>query len=51
MKHQRINRRQFIRRAVTTSAAFMIVPRHVLGRGYTSPNEQLTRDADNLSRR
>lgn len=36
-----INRRNFIRNAGVTAAGFYIVPRHVLGRGYTAPSDKL----------
>lgn len=37
------SRRAFIRNTVGAFAAFTIVPRHVLGRGYTAPSDQLTK--------
>jgi len=38
------NRRQFLRRAATATAGFMIVPRRVLGGTlYTAPSDQLTK--------
>jgi predicted dehydrogenase len=36
-----ITRRKFLADAGTAAAAFTIVPRHVLGRGYTSPSDLL----------
>jgi len=36
-----ISRRKFIRHAVVTGAGFIIVPRHVLGRGYIAPSDKL----------
>jgi len=36
-------RRAFLRDSLGTVAAFTIVPRHVLGRGYIAPSDQLTR--------
>jgi hypothetical protein len=36
-----ISRRSFLAKAATTTAAFTIVPRHVLGRGYTPPSDLL----------
>ena len=33
------SRRQFITTAATTSAGFLIVPRHVLGRGFQAPSD------------
>jgi predicted dehydrogenase len=35
------SRRNFIRNAATAAAGFYIVPRHVLGRGYTAPSDKL----------
>lgn len=40
---QRNSRRRFLRNAVGTIAAFTIVPRHVLGRGYLAPSDTLTK--------
>ncbi len=36
-----VSRRSFIRSAAVTGAAISIVPRHVLGRGYTPPSDLL----------
>jgi predicted dehydrogenase len=36
-----ISRRSFIRSAAATSAAVSLVPRHVLGRGFTPPSDML----------
>src|SRR5580698_8821040 len=36
-----VSRRSFIAKAATTAAAFTIVPRHVLGRGYAPPSDLL----------
>jgi len=36
-----LSRRSFIRNAAVTGAAVSIVPRHVLGRGYTPPSDVL----------
>ena len=36
-----ISRREFLTTAAATGAAFTIVPRHVLGRGYTPPSDKL----------
>ena len=39
-----ITRRDFLKKTITTAAAFSVVPRYVLGgQGYTAPSEQLTR--------
>jgi len=35
------NRRDFIKTSALTAAALMIVPRHVLGRGYVAPSDRL----------
>ena len=35
------SRRDFIKAGAMTAAAFVIVPRHVLGRGYTPPSDKL----------
>src|SRR5207247_3177175 len=40
MGKKRISRRKFVRDA-TTAAAFTIVPRHVLGRGFVAPSDKL----------
>jgi predicted dehydrogenase len=37
--NQEMSRRSFIGKAAVTSAAVSIVPRHVLGRGFTSPSD------------
>lgn len=37
------SRRSFLRNSVGALAAFTIVPRHVLGRGYLAPSDQLTK--------
>jgi myo-inositol 2-dehydrogenase / D-chiro-inositol 1-dehydrogenase len=37
-----MNRREFFKKGFQTAAAFMVVPRHILGgNGYTSPSDQL----------
>ena len=36
------SRRSFIRNAALAAAGFYIVPRHVLGRGFTAPSDRLT---------
>lgn len=35
------SRRKFLRNSALTAAGFMIVPRHVLGRGYVAPSDKL----------
>jgi predicted dehydrogenase len=35
------SRRNFIRNSALTAAGFMIVPRHVIGRGFTAPSDRL----------
>jgi len=43
-KKRSMNRRKFIKKGFQTAAAFMVVPRHILGgNGYTSPSDQLTK--------
>lgn len=37
------SRRTFLRNSLGAAAAFTIVPRHVLGRGYLAPSDQLTK--------
>ncbi|HVB02175.1 MAG TPA: Gfo/Idh/MocA family oxidoreductase [Chitinophagaceae bacterium] len=37
-----LNRRTFIRNTSIAAAGFYIVPRHVLGRGFTAPSDKLT---------
>ena len=34
-----ISRRQFVKTTASAAAAFMIVPRHVLGRGFQAPSD------------
>ena len=42
LPNDHVTRRQFVKHAVTASAAFSIVPRHVLGgAGHTAPSEKL----------
>jgi predicted dehydrogenase len=44
MKNRKVvteSRRKFIRNAVFATAGFYIVPRHVLGRGFTAPSDKL----------
>jgi myo-inositol 2-dehydrogenase / D-chiro-inositol 1-dehydrogenase len=38
-----MKRRKFIQSALLGAAAFTIIPRHVLGRGFTAPSDQLTK--------
>src|SRR5262245_43132827 len=40
-KHHGMSRRQFIETAAITGAGLTIVPRHVLGRGFTPPSDLL----------
>ncbi|MRG45442.1 gfo/Idh/MocA family oxidoreductase [Chitinophaga sp. SYP-B3965] len=42
-KENHSSRRSFIRNSVGALAAFTIVPRHVLGRGYLAPSDTLTK--------
>ena len=37
------SRRQFLQNAVAVIAGFSIIPRHVLGRGFLAPSDQLTK--------
>jgi len=42
--NQRINRRHFLKSAITAAGIFTIVPRYVLGgQGYTPPSDELTK--------
>jgi len=43
MKKQLESRRRFLKQSLGALAAFSIVPRHVLGRGYLAPSDQLTK--------
>lgn len=38
-----MNRRKFMQSALLGAGAFTIIPRHVLGRGFTAPSDQLTK--------
>ena len=40
-KKDTTSRRDFIKAGALAGAGFMIVPRHVLGRGYTPPSDKL----------
>ena len=37
------SRRNFLRNTIGAAAAFTIVPRHVLGKGFIPPSDQLTK--------
>ena len=41
MKKENASRRSFLRNAGIAAAGFYIVPRHVLGRGFTAPSDKL----------
>ncbi len=41
MSRKPVSRRRFVRQATQAAAAFTIVPRHVLGRGYRAPSDVL----------
>ena len=41
MKKSNASRRDFIKSTSVAAAGFMIVPRHVLGRGYVAPSDKL----------
>lgn len=43
MKKRSPSRRAFIRNTATVIGGFMIVPRHVLGKGFIPPSDQLTK--------
>ena len=43
MTNNQANRRRFIKNALGIAAGFTIVPRHVLGRGFVPPSDQLTK--------
>lgn len=36
-----LSRRQFVKRSFAAASTFLIVPRHVLGKGYTPPSDRL----------
>lgn len=42
-KSSALSRRKFLRNTATVLAGFSIVPRHVLGRGFLAPSDQLTK--------
>jgi predicted dehydrogenase len=42
VKKTQIDRRKFVSMAATAAAAFTIVPRHVLGKGYIPPSDKIT---------
>ncbi|HEY2727636.1 MAG TPA: gfo/Idh/MocA family oxidoreductase, partial [Parafilimonas sp.] len=41
-KTSTMNRRKFVEMTATAAAAFTIVPRHVLGRGFIAPSDKIT---------
>ena len=41
MQYKQSSRRSFIRNTALSAAGFIIVPRHVLGRGYIAPSDKL----------
>src|SRR5687768_4760314 len=41
MQYKHSSRRNFIRNTALSAAGFIIVPRHVLGRGYIAPSDKL----------
>src|SRR3984957_17425383 len=41
IEEKNISRRSFVTNAASGAAAFMIVPRHVLGRGFLAPSDTL----------
>ena len=40
-KNEQASRRNFLKSSVLASAGFMIVPRHVLGKGFVAPSDKL----------
>jgi len=42
MKNYNLSRRRFIRQTVAAAAAFTVLPRHVLGKGFISPSDRIT---------
>src|SRR3546814_3754777 len=42
-KHTSTSRRTFLKGSAATLAAFTIIPRHVLGKGFLAPSDQLTK--------
>ncbi|MDT8400316.1 MAG: Gfo/Idh/MocA family oxidoreductase [Bacteroidales bacterium] len=43
MKGNKNGRRDFLKKSAAAAFAVTIIPRHVLGRGYTAPSDQLTK--------
>ncbi len=41
MSNKKMKRRDFVRQSATAALGFTIVPRHVLGRGFTPPSDKL----------
>src|SRR5882672_6386217 len=37
-----MKRNEFIRKGLTAAAGFYIIPRHVLGKGFTAPSDRLS---------
>ncbi len=42
MQNNGLSRRRFIRQTAAATAAFTIIPRHVLGKGFISPSDRIT---------
>jgi myo-inositol 2-dehydrogenase/D-chiro-inositol 1-dehydrogenase len=42
-KGNAVSRRNFVKGSLATLATFSIVPRHVLGKGFIAPSDQLTK--------
>jgi hypothetical protein len=40
-KKTKLTRRNFVKNAALSASSFMIVPRHVLGRGFIAPSDKL----------
>ena len=43
MKNRNLGRREFLKKTTAAAVAFTIIPRHVLGEGFTAPSDQLTK--------
>lgn len=43
MMNDKNNRRNFLKKSVAAAAGITIIPRYVLGRGFTAPSDQLTK--------
>ncbi len=43
MSENKTNRREFLKKSLVTAAGITIIPRHVLGKGFIAPSDQLTK--------